>query len=288
MSSSINLTSDQLAQMDQLREYITDYCTQKGIDPNTYLSSLDGTIDVDMRNDPAFQAYWSITAMQLAYLLSGGSPEVSSDGEVIYDEAKIEAAYAASDQDFINNIIASDPELMALFVSQTQGADAGSSLLAAINLSETSTSAGIVTSTSSDIRYEGGDDASGDSGDGSDDSSYTDQQARDFIDKYVSGDGLDWVLSYEEGIKSAEGSILDYIAQIDQQVADLTELMNNGSMSAEEYSSQLDQVSADRQLYMGMLQQLESNMSNVMEMISKMYQQEVEMRMAVIQNMKPA
>lgn len=276
--SEISYTTDQLAQMDQLREYISDYCSSNGIDPNTYVSALDGSITADLQNDPAFQAYWQLAYLQLVYLLSGGSPDVSSSGEVTYDEDALMAAYNAAasdpDQNYIlelaNQMLQDDPELMAFFTTQTEGVDSGNSLLSMINLSE-------ATTTTSDTEASSEDD----------EGLYVDEMAREFAEKYGSGEGIDWIIEYEETIINAEGSILSQLAEMDQQLVELTEALNNGSMTAEEYQAQTDNLSAYRQTMLAMLQQLQDNLANVMEMYSKLVEQANEMAMAVVNNMRP-
>lgn len=276
--SEISYTTDQLAQMDQLREYISDYCSSNGIDPNTYVSALDGSITADLQNDPAFQAYWQLAYLQLVYLLSGGSPDVSSSGEVTYDEDELMAAYNAAasdpDQNYIlelaNQMLQDDPELMAFFTTQTEGVDAGNTLLSMINLSE-------ATTTTSDTEASSEDD----------EGLYVDEMAREFAEKYGSGEGIEWIIEYEETIINAEGSILSQLAEMDQQLVELTEALNNGSMTAEEYQAQTDSLSAYRQTMLAMLQQLQDNLANVMEMYSKLVEQANEMAMAVVNNMRP-
>lgn len=278
--TDINYSSTDLNQMDQLREYINDYCAANDIDPATYVAALDDGASVDLSDDPAFQAYWQLAYLQLVYLLSGGATDMSSPGDVSYDETELMAAYNAvaadPEQNYIlelaEEMLADDPELMAFFTTQTAGADAGNSLLATINLAEASstTSSGSDSAEESSTSY-----------------SYVDQQARDFAEAYGSGSGLDWLIEYEEGIRGAEGSILNQLAEMDQQLVELTDALNSGNMSAEEYSAQVDQISSYRETMLAMMQQLEANLSNIMEMYSKLIEQANEMAMSVINNMRP-
>jgi hypothetical protein len=280
--TDINYSSTDLNQMDQLREYINDYCAANNIDPATYVAALDDGANVDLSDDPAFQAYWQLAYLQLVYLLSGGATDMSSPGDVVYDEDQLMAAYNAvandPEQNYIlelaEEMLMDDPELMAFFTTQTAGADAGNTLLATINLSGSS-------STSSSASDSSSDESS------STQYTYVDEQARAFAEAYGSGSGLDWIIEYEEGVRGAEGSILNQLAEMDQQLVELTDALNSGSMTAEEYSAQVDQLSAYRETMLAMLQQLEANLSNIMEMYSKLIEQANEMAMSVINNMRP-
>lgn len=274
--TDINYSSADLAYMEQLREYITEYCQTNNIDPATYVAALDGEIDINLKDDPAFQAYWQLASLQLAYILSGGAVDMSVPGDVAYDQESIEAAYAAADAELLalcESLLQDQPELLAFFTMQTDGVSSGNDILAAINLSESNTTE--ETSTSED------------SSEDSDGESWTSQDTRDFIEAYGGSEGLDWLIDYEEGIRAAEQSILNYVAEMDQQLVELTEMFNSGEISAEEYSAKTENLSIYRETLLAMLQQLESSLSTVMEMYSKLIEQANEMSMAVINNMRP-
>lgn len=267
-----NLSTDQVAQMEALQDYITEYCESQGIDPSTFVDSIDGDLSADFLNDPVFQAYWNMAYLQLMYLLSGGSPSVSASGEIEYPDDLMSVYNDASQEmiDYVTNLLNDDPQLMVFFAMQTgefQEGDTADSLLALISQTEASTST--------------------DSDDSTEDE-YTNTVAREFVEKYGSSDSLDWLIEYEEGIRAAEGSILDYLAEMDQQMVELTEALEGGTMSAEEYEAEMESLSSYREVMLTMLQSLESTMSNVMEMYSKMIENAQEMQMAVINNWRSA
>jgi hypothetical protein len=101
---------------------------------------------------------------------------------------------------------------------------------------------------------------------------------------------LNYIIEYDEGIRAAEGSILDYLAEMDKQIEELTDAFDlpGSTMSVEEYNSEVEQRSSYREVLLTMLQSLESTMSNVMEMYSKMMENEQEMKMAVLNNWRGA
>lgn len=274
MSYIDGLSSDQLAQLDQLKEYIEEYCESQGIDASTFVDSIDGDLSADFLNDPVFQAYWQMAYLQLLYLLSGGSPSVASNGEIEYPDDLMSVYNSASQEmlDYCTSLLTDNPELMVFFAMQTgdfQEGDTANSLLALISQTEASTATETETEDDSDDEWEN-------------------TIAREFVAKYGSSESLDWLIEYEEGIRAAEGSILDYLAEMDQQMVELTEALEGGSMSAEEYQAEMESISSYREVMLTMLQSLESTMSNVMEMYSKMIENMQEMQMAVINNWRSA
>ena len=83
MSLNTSYNTDQLAQIDTLKSYVEDYCNSNDIDPSIYLSGLDGNkISEDLKNDPAFQAYWQLTWLQVTEIID--PTQISSlDAQVV-------------------------------------------------------------------------------------------------------------------------------------------------------------------------------------------------------------
>lgn len=270
----------QMTQIENLSQYVTDYCRQNNIDPATYVAALDGKDMAQLRDDPAFQAYWQLAAMQLSYLLSGGEQLYSEPGTVEFDDVAISAAYDSADEEtreFIDQLLQDDPELMAFFAMQQGGNEEANNILAAINLSQNRTTNVLQTSISdSDLPGQ----ISG--------YRHVAEDARNFVNKYELGSFYDDVISTEEGIRSAEGSILGQIAEMDQQLVDLGEAFDSGKMGVDKYNAEIKNVSVYRETLLAMLQNLESTLSTVMEMYSKMIEQQKEMAQSVIQNMRGA
>jgi hypothetical protein len=292
ITSTTTSSADQLAQIDTLKTYVEDYCSANNIDPAVYLSSLDGnTISDDLRNDPAFQAYWQLTYLQLTEIIDPSSIN-SQDGQV--GEINFDAVYAAADQqtkDLITNLLQDDPELMAFALAQAGQTEDSDSLLsmftAANTAAATSTTAGAVMGSNYLTDVPGtpsgmspadtGGNAMGD-----------DSDARALGDEYDLGGGYDWLIDTEEGVHSTESSIFDYLAEMDQQLVDLKGALSTGQITAEEFSSQAGDISTYRETMLGMLQQLESSLSTIFDMYSKMVEQATQMQMSTINNMKPA
>lgn len=268
----------QMAQIENLSQYVTDYCKQHNIDPATYVAALDGKDMAQLRDDPAFQAYWQLAAMQLSYLLSGGEQLYSEPGAVEFDDMAISASYNSADEqtrEFIDKLLQDDPELMAFFAMQQGGNEEANNILAAINLSQNRTTTPPQTSISDLPEEMAG-------------YRHVAEDARDFVRKYELGSFYDDVISTEEGIRSAEGSILNQIAEMDQQLADLSEAFDTGKIGVDKYNAEIKNVSVYRETLLAMMQNLESTLSTVMEMYSKMIEQQKEMAQSVIQNMRGA
>ena len=114
------------------------------------------------------------------------------------------------------------------------------------------------------------------------------QDARDFVRKYDLGGFYSEAIGTEEGIRSAEGSILSQIAEMDQQLADLGDAFDSGTIGVDKYNSEVKNVSVYRETLLAMLQNLQNTLSTIMEMYSKMIEQQKEMAQSVIQNMRSA
>lgn len=291
MALNTSYNTDQLAQIDTLKSYVEDYCDSNGIDPSIYLSSLDGNkISEDLKNDPAFQAYWQLTYLQLTEIID---PTQISSMDAQVGEIDFNALYAAQDADtnaLITDLISDDPALMAYALKESGQAEASDSLLSLFTAANTAAA----TSTTADsygAQYlaEYPDEVSGTTAsDTLDNSMYEANDARALADEYDLGEGFDWVINTEEGIRSTESSIFNYLAEMDQQLVDLKGALDTGAISAEEFSADSDNISVYRETMLGMLQQLETSLSSVMEMYSKLIEQATQMQMSTINNMKPA
>jgi hypothetical protein len=292
MAISNNYTTDQLAQIDTLRSYVEEYCKSKNIDPGTYLASLDGNlVSADLRNDPVFQAYWQMAYLQLSEILDPSqiNSMQSQVGEVDFDQL-----YAGSDQnynDFISKLIQDNPEMMAFAAQMENKPEESESLLSIFNSSASAQKT--VTGNSPMFLEISRDGSSTDTDPNTDDGTphntlYSADDARALGDKYNLGGGYDWLIGSEEGIRSTESSIFTYLAEMDQQLVDLKEGLRTGAMSAEEFNSDVSGISMYRETLLGMLQQLESSLSTIMDLYSKIIEKANEMQMATINNIKSA
>lgn len=268
----------QITQIENLTQYVNEYCERNNIDPSSYTAALDGSGMAALRDDPAFQAYWQLAAMQLNYLLSGGEQLYSEPGTVEFDDVAVTAAYEAADQetrDFVEELLQDDPELMAFFAMQQSGTPEANNILAALNLSQNRTTTPSNTSISEfPAQMEG--------------YQHVADDARDFVRRYELGSFYNDVISTEEGIRSAEGSILNQIAEMDQTLADLSEAFDTGQIGVDKYNAEVKNVSVYRETLLAMMQSLESTLATIMELYSKMIEQQKEMAQSVIQNMRSA
>jgi len=264
MSMSLNTSynTDQLAQIDTLKSYVEDYCTANDIDPSIYLSGLDGNkISEDLKNDPAFQAYWQLTWLQVTEIID---PTQISSLDAQVGEVDFNALYAAQDAEtnaLITDLISDDPALMAYVLKASGQVEASDSLLALFTAANTAAA----TSTTVD-GYAAAlglgdvpDEVSGTtSSDTLSNNMFEANDARDLAAQYDLGEGFDWLISTEEGIRSTESSIFNYLAEMDQQLVDLKDALDTGKISAEAFSYETDNISVYRETMLGMLQQLET------------------------------
>jgi len=264
--TEISYSSDQLQQIEDLKSYIEDYCSANGIDPAVYTSALDGstTIDPSLLADPAFQAYWQLAYLQLMELIN---PSLLQSINAEVGEIDFDTVYAAAGDDmneYIQNLVMDNPELMAFFAqadgnSATDPDDVINSLEA----------------------YSVSSDAFGDSGgDG-----YTDDQARDLADELGLSGMWDFLIETEEGMRSSESYLMEGLAEMDQQLIELQTALENGEISAEEFSAGVEQVSAYRQIYVGLIQNFEEAWSQLLETFSQLSKAEQEGQMAIARNL---
>lgn len=245
--------------IDYINQLVVDWCTENNIDPATFLAS--GTIDL---NDPDLQPYLVYAAECMVYLASGGSPTMGANGEIDFpDQAELDAIYndpANADlRDEALNILSGaddgegDPALMAFFLMQNGGStEEVNQLLAEIGLSSPDA-----------LQTEAVDTTS---------ASYIDQQTRDFIEQYNLGSGLEYLLSYEEGVQSAIASILGQIADQAQVIATCDPTM-------------VEAETANLNYLYTQIQQIQTNATNFMEMYSNMLKQMSDTAMNTVRNM---
>ncbi len=265
-------------QISELKSYVEDHCRTKGIDPHVYTSFLDGKVhNPEILNDPGFQAYWKLAYLQLTEILD---PTILQSG--------------AAEIDFVN-----------LNESSTRRASYARTTASSYEAEEesavayTSSSSTATTSTTSSTSSDVDDDDDNDSDEevvfaggttsytttGS--TEYTDEAARDMADESgMSGDMWDYLINTEEGIRSGENYVLNGLAEIDQQIADLQEALESGELTPEEFSAQVDQISAYRQIYVGMIQNFEDAWGNIVDMYSQLLKSIEEAFLGIARNIK--
>lgn len=272
MTSSVSTTytSDQIAQLEQLRQEIEAYCEANNIDPNIYLSALDGgTIDEDLKNDPVFQAYWELAYRQLLEIIApteiysgyGGIDEI--DFDTLYE---LTETYDPSINSFIETLLADDPELMAYYQAlETGDVDAGTAVLMEIN----------------QLYVEAAEEAAEDT----EEYLYT-EDSRAYAEEHDLTEEFEGILDTIEATRAAETGIMTQLAEMDQTLAELAEAMNSGEISTEEYSAEVESLSASREMLMTMLQALESSLATILEMYSKLLEQMRDMEASITSNIR--
>ncbi len=261
--TTVTYTSTQTDQINDLKAYIEEYCSANGIDPSVYTAALDGsTLDPAILNDPAFQAYWQLAYLQLMEMID---PALVQSVYAEVGEIDFDAVYAAADaetNEFIQNLVLDSPELMTFFAE----ADGDSS-----TDPEAVTTA--LTAYSTDSESFGGG------------TEYTDEQARDLAQE-LGLDGMwDFLIETEEGMKSSENYLMEGLAEMDQQLADLSEALESGEITAEEFSAGVEQISAYRQIYVSLIQNFEDAWSTLLETFSQLLKAEEEGQMAIARNL---
>ncbi|MBI2339107.1 MAG: hypothetical protein HYU99_01910 [Deltaproteobacteria bacterium] len=263
MGETVTYTTDQSAQIDDLKSYVEEYCEANGIDPAIYTSALDGdAIDPELLSDPAFQAYWQLAYLQLMEILY---PETVQSVYAEVGEVDFDSLYAAAGDEineFMANLVADNPDLMA-FSALTDG--------------DSETSADTVTALIEEKLAD-----AGESGGSTD---YVDEQARDLAEELGLSGMWDYLIETEEGIKSTENYLMGGLAELDQQLADLQEALESGEITAEEFSAQVEGISMYRELYVGLIQNLEDAWGNLIEMFSQLLKTQQDGQMAIARNL---
>lgn len=267
--AQVNYSSDQINQIADLQAYLE----ANNIDPTVYMAAIDGNaIDTDLKNDPAFQAYWQLTYLQLTEILN---PTMINSPEGDVGEIDFQALYDSASPEynqFIEDLIADDPSIMTVLGNEAnQQTD---TLLGAI---QTATGGSETAGVTGDYDVDG---AIG----GSENYMGYSADARSIGEQYDLGEGYDWIIQTEEGIRAAEGSIMTTLAEMDQMLVDLKEGLQSGTISAEQFAADAENISVYRETYLGMMQQLETSLMTVMEMISKIIEQATETNMAIVNN----
>lgn len=262
---SINYTSDQLSQINNLKSYVEDYCETQGIDPTIYTAALDGnTIDPQVLNDPAFQAYWQLAYLRLMELIN---PTVSQSGagdvEINYETVR---ASASTEMDqFVKELLMDSPELMGFFAGQDD--DPSTTSQQVINLIR-SKSTVLPPPTAVDA------------------ATYVDEDARSLGQNLgLSSNMWDWLISTEEGTRTTENHLMGSLADMDQKLASLEEALRGGTISADEFKSKADGISTYRQMHVSLIQNLEDSWGNLLELFSNLLKAQQEGQQALVRNL---
>lgn len=258
--ATVNYTTEQLQQIQDLQQYIQE----TGADVELYTKALDGqTIDPQLLNDPAFQAYWKLAFLRLTEILN---PEAIMAGNGDVDMLDFDAVYASTDpayRDFLKQLILDSPELMG-FAADIDSDEATSSA-EILSYIEKHISKGLAVE---EAPYQ-----------------YIDEEARALKEELGLGDMWDWLIGTEEGVRSAETALLGELADLDQQQLEAIRAMRSGEMNETEASAQLDSISALRQVYLGAIQQLEENWKNILELFSQLLKKQDELVDGVVRNL---
>lgn len=262
MVRPVNYTSDQVQQVDDLKAYIEEYCQANNIDPSVYTSALDSRTGLppDILQDPVFQAYWKLAYLQLMEILDPALVQ-SLYAQVGADNFDFDHVYSMVDPEFnqfLENLVMDNPELMG-FLAHSDG--------------NPETSADEVMSAISQlIQAEVA-------------PPYVAEDARRLIEELGIDNGLVNSLLYsEEGMKSAEQSILMELAEIDAMMVELTDGLRTGSMSADEFNARVGQISSNRQVLIAMLGDLQGKLGNMFQFFSNLLQTQTEALAQIVRN----
>lgn len=280
-------TFDPYAQMEDLSSYLQSYCKETGKDFAFYAATLDQskTIDPALLNDPAFMAYWRLMSLQLTEIVNPIS--INSDEAMIVLPENFDSLYPATSEEmteFNQEAVSNDSSYSAFLV--TNDANQSSDSLLSSFQSAAATSGDTTGMVSASGETSTADVSAGYDMEVGGETSSMDYaaDAREFAAKYGYEDELAYAIGTQEGIRSTEGSILTMLAEMDQQLVDLKEALQTGAISAEEFAADAENISIYRETLLGMMNQLESSLMTVFETLSKLVEQAIEGRMAIINN----
>lgn len=231
-----------------LYEYITEYCYDNGLDPDTYLENLDGNYTSAVIDIPELEVYFQWAFIQLMQIVD---PDAlySDEGEVL----SFEEVYNNADSEFVDLIIEmiqDDPELLAFFAMQAEG----------------ETGADYVMSILQDTY-----DASESSSDSDSDTSDYNEEARELIDEYGL-DSLTWLADFEDAAYACEMYILDELAELDAYIYEIAAMYESGDLTLEQYDAELGNVSYWREFLLSLMQEASQVVSTVFEMYSDLWE----------------
>lgn len=257
----INYTTQETQQISQLQSYIEEYCRTHGIDPQTYVQHLDErqTLDSAIFKDPAFQAYWQLTYLQLMEICSPGSTQTQSGEIMSFDEAYAQASDSMND--FIKDLVMDNPDFVAFASLRDHNSATNPQdfyrLIVELQPEE------------KELKF-------------------VDEQARDLGRQFGMNGMYQRMIDTEEGMRSSELAILNEIDEIDRQIMDLTDALNSGELRPEEYKAKIDQMSGTKGFLYALLQKTESALSQMIEMFSNMIKAKNDHQMSIINNQRGA
>lgn len=277
----VSLSSSQNQQIEDLRSYVQDYCQTNGIDPAIYTQALDpgNSLDPQLLNDPAFVAYWQLAYLQLMEIINPTAIQslYTEVGEVNFDLLFTRTAESNPElNELVRRIVADSPELMAAVAASDT--DVATDPLEVMNL----ILAHIPSSQGA---------ASGEEGEEpvEDPLQFVDHGARKWKEEFGLSDAWDDIIEMEETNLSWQNFSLNEMAELDAQVAKITDALRGGKVSADEMEANkadLQSISQQKQFYMGMLQNFQQTLNTRMELISKMLKTQNESMQAVVNNLR--
>lgn len=269
--SVVTAYGDQISQIEDLSQYIFEYCEANNIDPATYLSALDGRSVSEIFDEPTLQYYEQWTTMWLAYLLSGGGELYSEPASVEFSEEDLIQAYQNADQEMlalIDQILEDDPDLMAFYALQVRGKEESNSLLALLH-SET------------------GDQNSQNQNTSEFNPDYVNEEARDLMQQYGQYE-IEGLLDTTEGLTSAMQNIAIQLAEDDQTLMQIVEQFERGEISLDMKNAKMDSIAASREMKLLALQNVQNSLSTVEKAWSQLFESRQEIEMLIANNMRSA
>ena len=234
--------SDQLMYIADLRASLEDQLEAMGYDPDVFFENLDGEITLDLKSSPAYQTYLLLAYQELAYTQFGGEDLMTIYGDTSIDWTSFDTMQATMDEDlfaFLDTLTQDNPEFMAMAVTMNQGADAGNSLLAALN----GELASLNTSDDEDFEYDM-------------------TKAYALMDE-LGVTGLEDFAEYEDTAMTISGQLMAEIANIQEYMANASSLYEG-----EELTAVLEGGSANLQILMVELQNVNSMLQTFTQMMS--------------------
>lgn len=269
--SLVTAYGDQISQIEDLSQYISEYCEANNIDPSTYLSALDGRSVSEIFDDQTLQYYEQWTTMWLAYLLSGGGELYSEPASVEFSEEDLIQAYQNADQEMlalIDKILEDDPDLMAFYALQVRGAEESNSLLALLHA-------------------ETGDSNSQNQNTSTFNPEYVNEEARELMRQYGQYE-IEGLLDTTEGLTSAMQNIAIQLAEDDQTLMQIVEQFERGEISLDMKNAKMDSIAASREMKLLALQNVQNSLATVEKAWSQLFESRQEIEVLIANNMRSA
>lgn len=286
-------------EIDELRHYILENFSNNQIDLALYSDSLDdkGKIDAELLKDPVFAAFWQLQSLLLKEI---EEPTQINSAEASVSDSYLDDAYNRTQQDYQNyvqELASQDNDIRNYLIAEQQTQTQSQSWAASLNTAFSK--AATTSSQSSQTVVAGSQSVSGYSMMASTTDTdntttaevdainydYT-QDARELGERLGLGGIYSDAVEFEQLVQETTAGIFTALSEMDQQLVQLKEALESGSISATEFEADMSTISASREALLAVLQHTTNALTTTMEMYSQLVKQAVDGAQSIANNFK--